>query len=343
MKKSFFSLMILSLALSANVSAQTDMAEFEKTIQDIKPIPDAIRQPAEKQGTIEVFNYTAHRHGETMEKRARVYLPYGYDANDKKTKYNVLYLMHGGGDNTTSFLTPPKDWLPLRNVLDHLIADGKINPIIVVAPTFYDDDQNIGANRMEDATAMTRNFHTELQNDLVPAVETKYHTYYKAPNPKKRTAKADSLAVTASRSHRAYGGFSMGALSTWFQLAYGVNAVKYFIPLSGDVWIYNDKGEKLPLDEAAKWMNAQLENSPFKKDFQVFGYSGTKDIAGTPEKTLMKGLYDNAPLFRYDDQIATTGTPKKGANLRYSMKQNGEHYYGDINQYLYLALPLLFK
>lgn len=332
-------LVLFACASSLIMSAQSESTEFDKTIQDIKPIPDAIRQAATQQGTIEVFSYTAHRGGKTMTKRARVYLPYGYDAKNKQ-KYNVLYLMHGGGDNTTSFLTPPKDWLPLRNVLDHMIQNKEIEPLIVVAPTFYDDDENIGANRMDDATAMTRNFHTELQYDLIPAVETAYKTYYKAA--KKRSTTADSLAVTASRQHRAYGGFSMGALSTWFQLAYGINAVKYFIPLSGDIWIYNDKKEKLPLDEAAKWLNNQISSSPFVNDFQVFGYSGTKDIAGNPEKTLMKAISENAPAFRYDSTIAS-GTPTPNANIRFSMKQEGQHYYGDINQYLYYCLPLLFK
>ena len=310
-----------------------DAYDYESTIQDIKPIPDYIRQPAEKQGRIEVFTYTAMRKGTKMQKRARVYLPYGYNAKDKKKKYNVLYLMHGAGDNTTSFLTPPKDWLPLRNVLDHLIAEGKMEPIIVVAPTFYDDDENIGANKMDDAIAMTRDFHTELQNDLIPAVENAYRTYL--------TGK-DSIAVTKSREHRAYGGFSMGALSTWYQLAYGINAVKYYIPLSGDCWTYDEKGNKLSLDYSADWINEMISTSPFKNDFQVYAYSGTKDIAGTPEKTLIKALDAHAPLFRYDATIAK-GQERKDANLRFSMKQNGEHYYGDINQYLYYALPLIFS
>lgn len=310
-----------------------DAYDYESTILDIKPIPDYIRQTCDKQGKIEVFNYTALRHGTKMQKRARVYLPYGYNAKDKKKKYNVLYLMHGGGDNTTSFLTPPKDWLPLRNVLDHLIAEGKMEPIIVVAPTFYDDDENIGANKMDDAIAMTRNFHSELQNDLIPAVENAYRTYLSGK---------DSIAVTNSRQHRAYGGFSMGALSTWYQLAYGINAVKYYIPLSGDCWTYDEKGNKLSLDYSADWINEMISTSPFKNDFQVYAYSGTKDIAGTPEKTLIKALDAHAPLFRYDATVAK-GKVSENANLRFSMKQNGEHYYGDINQYLYYALPLLFK
>lgn len=301
-----------------------DAYNFESTIKAIRPIPDAVRQPAAQQGRIETFTYTAHKGDRAIKKHCRVYLPYGYKAKDKKTKYDVLYLMHGGGDNTTSFLTPPKDWLPLRQILDHLIAQGKMRPVIVVTPTFYDDDENIGANKMNDAIAMTREFHKELQGDLIPSVEKAYNTYLDGK---------DSVAVTRSRDHRAYGGFSMGALSTWYQLAYGVNAVKTFLPLSGDLWIYNDKGEKKPAKDAAEWINAQLEQSPFAHDFQVYGYTGTKDIAGNPQKGLVEALDQHAPLFRYN-------TPD--ANLRFAMKEGGQHYYGDINEYLYWALQEIY-
>lgn len=302
-----------------------DKFNFESTIQPILPIPDEVRKPNAKQGKIEEFKYMAHKNGRTFQKHARVYTPYGYKAKDKKTKYDVLYLMHGGGDKTTSFLTPPQDWLPLRNILDNLIAEGKMRPIIVVCPTFYDDDENIGANNMGDAITLTRDFHTELQNDLIPTVERKYNTYLEG---------TDSIAVTKSRDHRAYGGFSMGALSTWYQLAYGVNAVKHFLPLSGDIWAYNEKGEKQDAKFAAEWMNSMLEKSPFAHDFEVYGYTGTKDIAGNPEKATVEALHKYAPLFRY-------ATPD--ANLRFSMKKDGEHFYGHINEYLYYALPLIYK
>ena len=302
-----------------------DKFNFESTIQNLQPIPDEVRKPNAKQGKIEEFKYMAHKNGRTFQKHARVYTPYGYKTKDKKTKYDVLYLMHGGGDKTTSFLTPPQDWLPLRNILDNLIAEGKMRPIIVVCPTFYDDDENIGANNMGDAIALTRDFHTELQNDLIPTVEKKYNTYLEG---------TDSIAVTKSRDHRAYGGFSMGALSTWYQLAYGVNAVKHFLPLSGDIWAYNEKGEKQDAKFAAEWMNSMLEKSPFAHDFEVYGYTGTKDIAGNPEKATVEALHKYAPLFRY-------ATPD--ANLRFSMKKDGEHFYGHINEYLYYALPLIYK
>ena len=52
--------------------------------------------------------------------------------------------MHGWGDNSTSFLTSPHDWFRLIDVLDHLIEDGAMDPILVVCPTFYEDDFNNG-------------------------------------------------------------------------------------------------------------------------------------------------------------------------------------------------------
>ena len=275
-----------------------------------------------KEGRIEQFNYTAKMNGKKCKKRAQVYLPYGYDAKDKATKYNVLYLMHGGGDNTTSFLTPPKDWLPLKRVLDRLIAQGKMQPIIVVCPTFYQDDQNIGKNRMEDAIAQTRDFNKELRNYLIPTVEKADNSYY--------TGKGKN-AIEESRSHRAFGGFSMGALCTWYQLAYDVAAVSRFLPLSGDLWTYDAENNKLPADVSAKWLCLQLKESPYANDFQIFAYTGTEDIAGKPETELINALYNmNSPMF----------SPK---NMQFGVKQGGQHFYGHINEYLYHALPLLWK
>ncbi len=288
------------------------------TPNDIAPIPEEIRKPCSKKGTIELFTYQAMRDGKMMTKKARVYLPYGYNPKDKKTQYNVLYLMHGGGDNSTSFLTPPQDWLPLSQVADHLIADGKMKPFIIVTPTFYDDDENIGANAMGDAIRFTEQFHNELRDYLIPSLEKKYHTYYKG----------DAIA---SREHRAYGGFSMGALSTWNQLAHGVDEVSIFLPLSGDMWIFDDKGQRKSPEEAAKFLDDEVSKSKFADSFRVLGYSGTKDIAGNPEKALVTALL--------------TGNLKHFSqkNLTFSMRENGEHFYGHINEYLYFALPLLWK
>jgi len=64
--------------------------------------------------------------GNGMERRMTIYTPAGYETS--KTKYPVLYLLHGmGGDEEA--------WIALgrsSQILDNLIAQGKAKPMIVV-------------------------------------------------------------------------------------------------------------------------------------------------------------------------------------------------------------------
>jgi len=57
---------------------------------------------------------------------AFVYTPPGYEKG--KTKYPVLYLQHGWGENETSWGVQGKTNL----IMDNMIAEGRINPFIVV-------------------------------------------------------------------------------------------------------------------------------------------------------------------------------------------------------------------
>src|SRR5262245_29561715 len=65
-------------------------------------------------------------------RRAYVYTPPGYEA-DSKTRYPVLYLQHGAGENATSWTKQGRAHL----ILDNLIAAGKAKPMIVVMDTGY--------------------------------------------------------------------------------------------------------------------------------------------------------------------------------------------------------------
>jgi enterochelin esterase-like enzyme len=60
-------------------------------------------------------------------RQVRVYTPPGYST---KRKYPVLYLLHGIGGNDREWLQACK----ADNVLDNLIADGKMKPMVVVFP-----------------------------------------------------------------------------------------------------------------------------------------------------------------------------------------------------------------
>src|SRR5690606_5807995 len=59
-----------------------------------------------------------------------IYTPPGYDQNIN-ARYPVLYLQHGGGEDERVWIEMGRTNL----ILDNLIAEGKINPFIVVMET----------------------------------------------------------------------------------------------------------------------------------------------------------------------------------------------------------------
>ena len=56
------------------------------------------------------------------------------------------------------------------------MADGKIEPMIVVCPTYNNESEEDSADYSL-ALQLTENYHNELVNDLIPAVEGTYSTY----------------------------------------------------------------------------------------------------------------------------------------------------------------------
>lgn len=146
------------------------------------------------QGTIEEVFYQTHAYAtdkRDVMKSALVYLPAGYDENKQ---YNILYLLHGSGDDQYYWLRTHEY---NKIMLDNMIAAGEIEPLIVVTPTFYcEDDCTESVAALE---GLTYAFRDELRNDLMPAVESKYSTY---------AGTADEAGFTQSREHRAFAGLS---------------------------------------------------------------------------------------------------------------------------------------
>lgn len=107
--------------------------------QVIQEIPQNYYTDASEQGTLEGLEYntyesmTYEKHNQVLQKRAIVYLPYGY-SEDKE--YNIFYLMHGGWRNETSTFGTPDNPSNFKNVMDHAIQNGEIEPLIIVCPTY---------------------------------------------------------------------------------------------------------------------------------------------------------------------------------------------------------------
>ena len=168
-------------------------------------------------GTVEEVVYDTRAYatdGRSVKKSAYVYLPYGYS---KEKEYNILYLMHGTGDDEKYWLkTNPYN----KTMLDNMIADGDIEPLIVVTPTFYVEDDCAA-----DLDQLTYSFAKELRNDLMPEIESSYSTYAKS---------ADDEGFAESRDHRAFAGLSRGAVTMYHSvLCQSLDYFSWFGAFSG--------------------------------------------------------------------------------------------------------------
>jgi enterochelin esterase-like enzyme len=110
---------VLFLGPVAHAWGQTD--------SKLGPAPSgfASRRDGIERGKVETVEYDSRSVGDT--RKMVVYLPPGYS---KDTRYPVLYLLHGAGDDEAGW-----NMKGAANViLDNLLADKKIAPMIVVMP-----------------------------------------------------------------------------------------------------------------------------------------------------------------------------------------------------------------
>jgi enterochelin esterase family protein len=156
-------------------------------------------------GEVQELNYRSDSLGKDRE--AIVYLPPGYEQSSQR--YPVLYLLHGaGGDETT--------WTERQQahvILDNLIADGDLEPLVVVMPYGYTSRLADGERRRgaESYKQDMEEFAVDFFSDLVPMVESRYR-------------------VIADREHRAIAGLSMGGGQSF---AIGLTHPDYFSAVAG--------------------------------------------------------------------------------------------------------------
>lgn len=281
----------------------TERSELQVTTQsgeipaELVNIPQEYRSAAEQPGTLERLDYTTwesmtyEAKTKPLTKTAYVYLPYGYS---DETEYNVFYLMHGGWSNEKAWLGTPDQPSEFKNVIDHAIEDGKIEPLIIVCPT-YNNESTEDSSDFSLALTLTENYHNELINDLIPAVEGKYSTYAAGTNP-------DELK--ASRNHRGFGGFSMGSVATWRTFQYGLAYFRYFLPMSCGT----------SLDEDNIFAVAKDYN---QSDYFVWVITGTEDFAYRFDEDRVKRMR-NSPYF-------TESNNAQNGNFAYRVKDGYSH------------------
>ena len=272
-------------------------------------------------GRIERFEYTGAK---GARKYALVYLPYGYDAEPER-RYDILYMMHGGGGSPDAWL----DSCPFKNMLDRTIAAGEAKPMIVVLPTFYITKStrkgDVIDHDFEHGSVLT--FQQELTEQLIPAVEGKYRSFAEGTDPKQ---------LKKARTHRGFGGFSMGSVNTWYAFYLHADYFSVFLPLSGDFWLYGLKaGSEKPKETAQALRDSAVAKGLGPGAFAIYAATGSEDIACpnlTPQIEAMKELKD---FFIFSEDYSE-------GNFHYLLAEGYIHEYPAVYQYVYNYMPYLF-
>ena len=263
-----------------------------------------------------------------MHKYAYVYLPYGYDETDEGTFYNIFYLMHGWTGDAELYLGGEDGDRPLKRILDNLIANGDMEPMLVVTPTYYQDNQEKGPSVAVEDSALTANFYHELLNDLMPAVESTYHTYAQS---------TDDAGLRSAREHRIFGGFSMGSVTTWYSFLYGLDYFKYFMPISGDCWVISQTAmgaSEQTAEETAKYLSDYVQGSGYTQDdFAIYALTGTNDTAQPALSRQIEAMKNYPESFAYSENAGQ-------GNLFFQVAEGGVHNYTSMIRYIYNALPV---
>jgi enterochelin esterase-like enzyme len=236
---------------------------------------------------------------------AFVYTPPGYEKGN--TKYPVLYLQHGWGENETSWGVQGRANL----IMDNMIAEGRIKPFIVVmtygmtntggrpggprppTPPAGSTTPATGgttpppANPGAGMAAMIANngFQTVLVDELIPYVDANFRTI-------------------AKRDGRAMAGLSMGAAETKVITLAKPEVFGYWGLLSGGNYAPADlEGKMKPkfifITYGSKEVNGANSLPKVEADLKAAGYNVATYVSpGTAHEfqTWRRSLYQMAPL-----------------------------------------------
>ena len=266
-------------------------------------------------GTVVPLTYDTKdypRDGAPIRKTAYVYLPCGYGEN-AETRYDILYLMHGWGGHAGEYF----EFSYIKNMFDRMIENGDTVPMIIVSPCFYNDSSKRDFYGTIDEF---RAFHSEFRNDLMPAVESAYRTY---------AASASDEDLKASRDHRAFGGFSFGGVTTWLELCYDSDYIRWFLPMSGGCWYYGTY-EDYRFSDNVDFIEQLIRDGDLdERGYFIYHAVGTDDSyktmsLGMAKEMLARGVFSAEHYVFYQ-------------------KRGGVHNYRAVQEYLYNALPLFFR
>ncbi len=228
---------------------------------DLKDVPH---------GSVLIKNYYSKTANEW--RHIYVYTPPGYDKSTT-TRYPVFYLQHGGGEDQRVWIEMGRTNL----ILDNLLAQGKVKPMIVVMETSaVGPPMRMPAPPAPGAAATTPRrggfmgfppgggpYGDLMINDLIPWVDSNFRTI-------------------ADKDHRAMAGLSMGGMITeavgmshpetfaYIGLFSGDRAAMFSQPTASG---QSPDGSLPPLDLKTVYNGAMADPAKFDKEFKVFFFS----------------------------------------------------------------------
>lgn len=234
-------------------------------------------------------------------RRLTVYTPAGYEAS--KENYPVLYLLHGAGGDEEAWMTLGR----ASQILDNLIAQGKIKPMIVVMPN---------GNVIQDAAPGEGHEGYYKPQFMVPGTMdgTYEETFMDIINFVEK-----SYRVKASKENRAIAGLSMGGYHSLHISRYYPNTFDY-IGLFSAAIMPNQNVESKVYNNFDETLKKQMDNG-----YKLYWIGiGKTDF-----------LYQNVLDFK--KKLDDMGMP-------YTYRESeGGHIWKNWRVYLAEFAPLLFK
>jgi len=194
----------------------------QSTVQSLLVVPGDFSETRDvPHGNVASVRYVAKALGNAR-REMFVYTPPGYEKVN--AKYPVLYLIHGGGDTAASWPTVGR----AGDILDNLLAEQKIRPMIVVMPSGWTPTG--GQVMTSDATKDP--FNDEMIKDIIPHIQANYRTL-------------------ATPEGRALSGLSMGGIQTLNVGLHNLGTFRYLAVMSSG-WTSEGDRDAFYKAEAAK-------------------------------------------------------------------------------------------
>jgi enterochelin esterase-like enzyme len=277
---------------------------------DLKDVPH---------GNVLIKNYFAKTANSW--RRIFVYTPPDYDKNTT-AHYPVLYLQHGGGEDE-------RVWIEMGRtnvILDNLLAEGKVKPMIVIMETSY--MPGVGGSRRGRFGGFGGPgggpYGQLMVNDLIPWVDSNFRTL-------------------TDKDHRAMAGLSMGGMQTASVTMANLDKFSYIGLFSGGAATgFGGRGGRgnaapgatpvaasTPIDLKTIYSGAMADPAEFNKKVKVLFMS----FGSEPP------LENPVGLKRHQEQLIAAGI----TNSYVYISPGTSHEWQTWRRSLYTFAPLLFQ